>query len=68
MPSAEEEDSVTGTLKHAESPFGAVRWYRAAVVWRLWRRRLIPETRVRSPVATHLQFDVPESSCLFSGP
>ena len=33
---------------------GAVRWYRAAVVKRLWRRRLIPETRVRSPVATHL--------------
>ena len=31
-----------------------VRWYRAAVVQRLWRRRLTPETRVRSPVATHL--------------
>ena len=33
---------------------GAGRWYRAAVVKWLWRRRLIPETRVRSPVATHL--------------
>ena len=32
----------------------AVRWYRAAVVQRWWRGRLVPETRVRSPVATHL--------------
>ena len=43
---------------------GAVRWYRAAVVWRLWRRRLIPETRVRFPVATHLltSLNLPVSS------
>ena len=43
---------------------GAVRWYRAAVVKRLWRRRLIPETRVRSPVATHLltSLNLPVSS------
>ena len=27
---------------------------RAAVVWRLWRRRLILETRVELPVAAHL--------------
>ena len=32
---------------------GEGRWYRAAVVFRLWRRRLIPETRVRSLVVTH---------------
>ena len=43
---------------------GAVRWYRVAVVQRLWRRRLIPETRVRSPVATHLltSLNLPVSS------
>ena len=43
---------------------GAVRWYRAAVVWRLWRRRLIPETQAQSPVATHLStsLNLPVSS------
>ena len=43
---------------------GAVRWYRAAVVKRLWRRRLNPETRVRSLVATHLltSLNLPVSS------
>ena len=43
---------------------GAVRWYRAAVVQQLWRRKLIPETRVRSPVATHLltSLNLPVSS------
>ena len=41
---------------------GAVRWYRAAVVWRLWRRR--PQTRVRSSIATHLltSLNLPVSS------
>ena len=32
MPSAGEEDSVTGTLKHVKKLYGAHRWYRAAVV------------------------------------
>ena len=32
MPSAREEDSVTGTLKHDKKLCGTVRWYRAAVV------------------------------------
>ena len=54
MPSAGEEDSVTGTLKHVKKLCDAVQWFRAVVVYRLWRRRLIPEARVRSPVATHL--------------
>ena len=47
-------DSVTGTLKHVKKLCVAVRWYRDAVVKRSWRRRLILETWVRSPVATHL--------------
>ena len=43
---------------------GAHRWYRAAVVQRLWRRRPISETRVRSSVATHLltSLNLPVSS------
>ena len=45
---------VTGTLKHVKKLCGAVWWYRAALVKRLWRRRLNPETRVWFPVATHL--------------
>ena len=32
MPSAGEEDSVTGTLKHVKSSVARGRWYRAAVV------------------------------------
>ena len=56
MPSAGEEDSVTGTLKHVKSSVvrsgGIVlRW---SSCYSIWRRRLIPETRVRSPVATYL--------------
>ena len=33
---------------------GAVRWYCAGVVQRLWRRRLISEARLRSPVMAYL--------------
>ena len=43
---------------------GAIGWYHAAVVKQLWRRRPIPETWVRSPVATHLMtsLNLPVSS------
>ena len=57
--------NVTGTLKHVKSSVARLgAWYRAAVVLRLWRRRLVPETRVRSPVATHIltSLNLPVSS------
>ena len=53
MPGTGEEDSVTGTLKHVKSSVAQS----GGIVLRLSyisRRRLIPETRVRSPVATYL--------------
>ena len=37
---------------------GAVRWYGAAVVQRVWRRRPIPETRVRSHLLRSLNLPV----------
>ena len=54
MPSAGEEDSVTGTLKNVKS---SVAWSGGVVLrWSsgYGTKRLIPETRVRSPFATHL--------------
>ena len=55
-PSTGEEDSVTETLKHVKSSVarsGGI--VLRLIVWRLWRRRLVPEIiRVRSPVVTHL--------------
>ena len=41
-------------LKCVKKFCGVSRWYRAAVVLRWWSRRLIPETRVRFLVVTHL--------------
>ena len=46
---------------------GAVRWYRAAVVQRLWCRRPIFGDPGSIP-GRDTSFDVPESSCLLSGP
>ena len=59
MPSAGEEDSVTGTLKHVKNSVA-----RTGGIELRWSSGLIPETRVRSSVATHLltSLNLPVSS------
>ena len=64
LPQAHCEGKCNRNPETRQKLCGAVWWYRAAVVQRLWRRRPIPETRVRSSVATHLlaSLNLPVSS------